>query len=90
MQKATITITADAVPFLSALESVSEVVDVPLELGRSVVHLIESGTQAFRLELNGSTAAGTGHLRITLQPSDSLLKLVSTLRALDLNGSIAD
>jgi len=90
MQKSTITIDADASPFLSALKSVSEFGNVSLEIVQPFIGLIESGTQPFRLELDGSTATGTGNLRVIFQPSHSLLEFVTALRASDINRSAAE
>jgi hypothetical protein len=81
----TITIDADASPFLAALSLISQ---APPEVIESFIGIVKSGTQPFRLELNRNFAAGTGNLRVTLQPSDSFLEFVPTFGASNVDGSV--
>jgi hypothetical protein len=70
MKELAIAITADATPFVKAIESLSE---LPFEVVQRFLGCLEAGSQPVRFDLNGSSAAGTGDLRIVLQPSDFLL-----------------
>lgn len=63
------------------LSALSDAAERFPELRDGVVDLLETGEQLFLLHTDGASAATTGEIVVRLDPSDSLLGLVSAFRA---------
>lgn len=63
------------------LSALSDAAERFTELRDGVVDLLETGEQLFLLHADGASAATTGEIVVRLDPSDSLLGLVSAFRA---------
>lgn len=92
MAKLAITLSLETSAAEEVLSALAEATERLPELRDALVHLLESGEQIFSLQMNSSAAVGplANQLVMGLYPSDSLVGLVSTLRARDADLSLLE
>ena len=61
---------------------------LPAELAQRVAEAVQRPSQLVALHVDGPVASGASQLRVVFQPSQLLLELVATLRALEVDGLV--
>lgn len=84
----TVKLSLDATGFDVMLASLADAADLFPEIRQGLVSLLKSGEQLFGVDGDVIPASVTGELLVRLQPSDALLRFMSTSRAWDIDFSV--
>lgn len=86
----TLNVNSDVERFVSAIKSLSQAPESPLEFSDGVLDFIKAGSKSLRLDVNSFGTAGAHDIRITFQPSDRLLDLIAATWARNGKGLIIE
>lgn len=79
MQEIEVRLIADAGELERELGSLSDILQLPLEIRDRLINAFSSGSQALRLDCEDASAGRTGDLRISIKLSDCMRGFVAAL-----------